>query len=77
MTPAKSAPTATSVVVSATTTAPAAVARTGSFAGPNVTFGAPLLSIHPIDNKFPDLKKKAEDDDEAKVEEQQPPKEGK
>ncbi len=37
---------------SATTTAAAAVARSGQFSGPTFLFGAPLLSVHPIDNDF-------------------------
>lgn len=42
------------------------MARSGQFSGPTFLFGAPLLSVHPIDNKFPDLKQ-PEDDDEGEV----------
>ena len=36
------------------------MARSGQFSGSTFLFGAPLLSVHPIDNKFPDREK---DDD--------------
>lgn len=52
-----------SVASASATAAPAAVARTGQFAGPTFLFGAPLLSVHPIDNRFPGK------DDEPSVEE--------
>ncbi len=32
------------------------MARSGQFSGSTFIFGAPLLSVHPIDNKFPDQK---------------------
>lgn len=54
------------------------MARSGQFAGPNFVFGAPLLSVHPIDNKFPDPQKDEDDEGEVQpIEEQQPPQEGK
>ncbi len=53
------------------------MARTGQFAGPTFIFGAPLLSVHPIDNKFPDLKEKDDEGEIQPVEEQQPPQEDK
>lgn len=40
------------------------MARAGSFSGSTFQFGAPLLSVHPLDNKFPDLK---EGDDEGEI----------
>lgn len=47
------------------------MARAGAFSGSTFVFGAPLVSVHPIDNKFPDTKKKNvnddDDDDEGSI----------
>lgn len=42
------------------------MARAGSFSGSELVFGAPLLSVHPIDNRFTTKQKELtyEDDEE-------------
>ena len=40
------------------------MARTGAFSGSTFLFGAPLLSVHPIDNRFPEPER---DDDEGEI----------
>jgi len=40
------------------------MARVGQFSGSSFMFGAPLLSVHPIDNKFPEPE---QDDDEGEI----------
>ena len=40
------------------------MARVGAFSGTTFMFGTPLLSVHPIDNKFPEPER---DDDKGEV----------
>lgn len=56
----------------AATIAPAAVARSGQFSGPTFLLGAPLLSVHPVDNKFPDPKVKDEGEVQPVNEDEEP-----
>lgn len=56
--PASLVPTAAVLAAAAanpatTTAAASPVARIGSFAGPTVSFGLPLQTVHPRDNAFP------------------------
>ncbi len=48
------------------------MARSGQFSGPTFLLGAPLLSVHPIDNKFPDPKVKDEGEIQPVNEDEEP-----